>query len=222
MERSILRAASDGAPDPASASGPGSGSRGGAGGPDTPGRDALARGLRSARPAGSLSGNQLSVLSLLYRGGPRTPTDIATAEGQQPQSLTRTFADLERSGLVRRTQSEVDRRQHLLEITPEGLYELGADMAVRDAWLRSRLAGLTETERELLRLAGALLERIADNGPESRLRGVGVDVAGEAGASAIPIRGSGTGHDTGPGTSSGSGNDTDTEGAGAADQPASE
>jgi DNA-binding MarR family transcriptional regulator len=122
----------------------------------------LARGLRSARPAGSLSGNQLSVLSLLHRGGPRTPTDIAAAERQQPQSLTRTFADLERNGLIRRTQSEEDRRQHLLEITPEGRRALGADMAVRDAWLASRLAGLTETERELLRLAGTLMERIAD------------------------------------------------------------
>jgi DNA-binding MarR family transcriptional regulator len=124
----------------------------------------LARGLRSARPAGSLSGNQLSVLSLLHRGGPRTPTDIAAVERQQPQSLTRTFADLERNGLVRRTQSEEDRRRHLLEITPEGRHALGADMAVRDAWLTARLAGLTETERELLRLAGTLMERIADPG----------------------------------------------------------
>lgn len=122
----------------------------------------LARGLRSARPAGALAGNQLSVLSLLYRGGPRTPTDIAALERQQPQSLTRTFADLERTGLIRRTQSETDRRQHLLEITPEGLGALGADMAVRDAWLAERMAALTETERELLRLAGVLMERIAD------------------------------------------------------------
>jgi DNA-binding MarR family transcriptional regulator len=128
----------------------------------------LARRLRAERPAEALPGNQISVLSHLHRGGALTPGDVAAAERQQPQSLTRTFAELERSGLIRRTRSDLDRRQYFLEITPEGRRALGGDMAVRDAWLAERLAALSETEREVLRLAGVLMERLAEEAADPR------------------------------------------------------
>ncbi|WP_329122986.1 MarR family winged helix-turn-helix transcriptional regulator [Streptomyces sp. NBC_01465] len=123
----------------------------------------LARRLRAERPADALSVGKVGVLGHLHRHGPSTPGDIAAAEHQQPQSLTRIFAELERDGLIVRSPSERDRRRVLLELTRDGLVVLVGDMAARDAWLEGAIAGLSETEREVLRLAGALMERIAES-----------------------------------------------------------
>lgn len=121
----------------------------------------LARRLRQERPADALSTNKLSVLSHLYRRGPSTPGDVATAEHQQPQSLTRVFAELELAGLVTRRRSDRDRRAHVLDITAAGREALVRDVAQRDAWLASALAGLTEAEAQLLRLAATLMDKVA-------------------------------------------------------------
>ncbi|MFF3562413.1 MarR family winged helix-turn-helix transcriptional regulator [Streptomyces sp. NPDC002574] len=126
------------------------------------GASRLARRLRAERSPGALSANKVGVLGHLYRRGPATPGDVAAADRQQPQSLTRVFAELERDGLISRTAAEHDRRQTLLALTPAGHAALLADVAERDAWLASALAGLSETEREVLRLAGRLMDRLCD------------------------------------------------------------
>ena len=122
----------------------------------------LARQVRTIRSAGALSANKISVLSHLYRHGPSTPGDVAAADRQQPQSLTRVFAELERDGLVARGTAAADRRQSIITLTEAGTRELLRDVAERDAWLAEALAGLTETERQVLRLAAALMEEIAE------------------------------------------------------------
>lgn len=122
----------------------------------------IARRFRAERPSGGLSPNQLGVLTHLFRDGPATPGEIAANRQQQPQTLTRVFADLERNGFLTRTRSERDHRQVVLEITQSGREALRQDVADRDAWLASALAGLTETERQVLRLAAALMDRISD------------------------------------------------------------
>ncbi len=121
----------------------------------------LGRRLRQERPPASLSPNQLGVLSYLGRHGPATPGEVAAAERQRPQSLTRTFAELETEGLIVRAPDRTDRRQSLLSVTSRGSAVLAEDMANRDTWLAAALATLTDTEREVLRLAGALMERLA-------------------------------------------------------------
>jgi DNA-binding MarR family transcriptional regulator len=121
----------------------------------------LARRLRTERPAGALSSNKISVLAHLHRGGPATPGELAAAEHQRPQSLTRVFAELERAGLVSRSPGYADRRQSVLAITAAGVDELVRDMAHRDAWLISTLAGRTDAERQILRIAGTLMDRLA-------------------------------------------------------------
>jgi DNA-binding MarR family transcriptional regulator len=121
----------------------------------------LARRLRTERPAGALSANKISVLAHLHRGGPATPGELAAAEHQRPQSLTRVFAELERAGLVSRSPGRADRRQSMLALTPAGTDELARDMAQRDAWLISALAGLNDVERQVLRIAGNLMDRLA-------------------------------------------------------------
>jgi DNA-binding MarR family transcriptional regulator len=121
----------------------------------------LVRRLRGERPAGALSGNKLTVLSHLYRLGPSTPGQIAGAEHQQPQSLTRVFAELELAGLITRTRGEQDRREMVLSLTEPGRAALVDDMRGRDAWLAAALAELSETELGVLRLAAGLMDRVA-------------------------------------------------------------
>ncbi|GAA2512629.1 MarR family winged helix-turn-helix transcriptional regulator [Streptomyces longisporus] len=122
----------------------------------------LNRRLRHERGAGSLSPNQLTVLGHLHRHGSATPGEVAAAEHQRPQSLTRVFAELQAEGLIAREPDTVDRRQSVLSLTEAGRQALERDMADRDAWLSVALASLSPTERGLLELAAALMERLAD------------------------------------------------------------
>lgn len=101
------------------------------------------------------------MLAYLNRAGQSTPGAIADAERQRPQSLTRVFTELEREGLITRSPSTEDRRASVLELTPAGRGALSADMADRDAWLAGALEELSETEVELLGIAGRLMDRVA-------------------------------------------------------------
>jgi DNA-binding MarR family transcriptional regulator len=122
----------------------------------------LGRRLKLERPAGSLTSLELSVLGHLHRHGELTPGDIAAAERVQPQTLTRTLASLEHERLISRLEHPQDGRRTLLALTGTGLEALRADMDQRDAWLAAAMDGsLSGTERELLRLASELLERLA-------------------------------------------------------------
>jgi hypothetical protein len=49
----------------------------------------------------------------------------------------------------------------VLAITAAGVAELVRDMAHRDAWLISALADRTDAERQILRIAGTLMDRLA-------------------------------------------------------------
>ena len=123
----------------------------------------LGRRLRLERTAASLTALELSVLGHLHRRGPLTPGDLAAAERVQPQSLTRTLANLEASRLLLREADPADGRRSLLAITESGLVALRGEMQQRDSWLAAAMAAhLTSTEIELLRLAGELMERLAD------------------------------------------------------------
>jgi DNA-binding MarR family transcriptional regulator len=127
----------------------------------------LALRLRAERTSEALSLNKLSVLSDLHRGGPASAGALAASAHQRPQSLTRVFGELESDGLISRTQDESDRRQQVLTITTVGRVALATDMSQRDAWLARALAELTDVECEVLRLAGLLMDRIADATPTS-------------------------------------------------------
>jgi DNA-binding MarR family transcriptional regulator len=122
----------------------------------------LSRRLRTQSREAGLSAAKLSILGHLHRDGAMTPGALAAAEGVQPQSLTRVLADLEEAVYVLRQQDEKDRRQFRLEITPKGREVLVGDAKRRAVWLASAMeARLTDTERELLRLAAELMDRLA-------------------------------------------------------------
>ncbi|WP_269856800.1 MarR family winged helix-turn-helix transcriptional regulator [Streptomyces sp. RPT161] len=126
--------------------------------------------LRHERPPGALSPNKMSVLGHLRRRGPSTPGSIAASEHQQPQSLTRSFAELETDGLITRAPSEEDRRVSVLSITEAGRQALAQDLAQREAWLTEAMGPLTETEQQVLLLAGRLMNRLADTPPTTATR----------------------------------------------------
>jgi DNA-binding MarR family transcriptional regulator len=122
----------------------------------------LGRRLRMERVSGGLTAAELSVLAHLNRRGPLNPGELAAVERVQPQSLTRTLGELERGGHVSRTADAADGRRALLAITQAGVDALRAEMEQRDNWLAVAMKGLTPTEAELLRLAGELIEQLAD------------------------------------------------------------
>jgi DNA-binding MarR family transcriptional regulator len=118
--------------------------------------------LRHERPADSLTANKTIVLAHLRRNGPCTPSAVALAEHQQLQALTRTFSELEASGLIDRKRSKTDGRASIVSITDAGAQALSDDLAQRAGWLSGALCTLSETEQQLLMLAAGLLNRLAD------------------------------------------------------------
>jgi DNA-binding MarR family transcriptional regulator len=123
----------------------------------------LARRLRIERAEPAQTALEMGILAHLNRRGPTTPGALAAAERVQPQSLTRKLASLERQLLAVRQPDDRDRRRSLLAITEAGRQALTGDMRRRDAWLASAMAlRLTRAEQELLRIAGELMDRLAD------------------------------------------------------------
>ncbi|SRR5579884_2852546 len=121
----------------------------------------LARQLRATRASGALSNSKLMVLRLLHRNGVMTGSALAAELGVQPQSLTRLFAGLESDGLISRKPDSADRRQTLINLTARGGEALAADLLERRRRLAEAMTRvLTPAEREVLRLAAELMEKV--------------------------------------------------------------
>lgn len=92
-----------------------------------------------------------------------TASELARLEHLQPQSLTRTVADLEEGQLIQRSQDESDRRQLLISITEAGTHLLTVDGQAQTRWLASVMAShLSEVEQDILVIAADLIDRICD------------------------------------------------------------
>jgi DNA-binding MarR family transcriptional regulator len=104
-----------------------------------------------------------AVLGRLDREGPLTTAELAAAEKMRPQSMGQTIAELEAQGLVSRRPDEHDGRRKLLELTAAGSEMLADDRRRRVGWLAEAIdAELSAEERDVLRRAVLLLERLAD------------------------------------------------------------
>jgi DNA-binding MarR family transcriptional regulator len=112
-------------------------------------------------PDNPLSMGAMAVLGCLFRNGDLTVGELAAHERVQPPSMTRTVNALESGGFITRRAHETDGRQVVVSLSDTGRATLLADRARRDAWLARRLRGLTPGERETLRHAAPLLERLA-------------------------------------------------------------
>jgi len=92
---------------------------------------------------------QLSALSVLVFGGPRSLGELADAEQVRPPTMSRIVAGLERSGLVRRHATE-DGRRVRLEASAKGRKILEAGRQRRVESLAKALASFTDKERRQL------------------------------------------------------------------------
>ncbi len=120
----------------------------------------LARRLRGERAGHALTLTQVSALATLAREGPLSPSELAAHEQVQPPSMTRVLAALEERGLIGRTRHASDGRQHVVTLTKNAHDLLREDRRRREAWLAQRLAQLSAEERDMLRRAVPIIDRI--------------------------------------------------------------
>jgi len=78
------------------------------------------RHVRREDPPTGVPPAQLSALSVLAFGGPRTLGELAAAEQVRPPTMTRIVQGLESAGLVRRVRDAGDGRVHRLHATARG------------------------------------------------------------------------------------------------------
>jgi DNA-binding MarR family transcriptional regulator len=122
----------------------------------------LSRRLRNQRIDTSVTLSQLSALSTLRRHGAMSPGELAAHERVQPPSMTRVVVALEGMGLVTRTPHPTDGRQVIIELTPAATDLLAADARAREAWLSGRLHDLSAEERDVLRNALEIMDKLAN------------------------------------------------------------
>lgn len=125
----------------------------------------LSRSLRSQRSEEleSLPAPQVGALATLERHGTLALHELARHEKVRPPSMNRIVGQLEERGLVERMAHPTDGRQVLFAPTREGRALIKEDRRRRDAWLAQRLRELTPREREILRAAAPVLEKLANS-----------------------------------------------------------
>jgi DNA-binding MarR family transcriptional regulator len=121
----------------------------------------LARRLRQMRDESlELTTNQLSAMSVLLNNGDLLMGELAAMEKVQPPSMTRIVNGLESQGFLARRADPADKRQSVVALTDSGKQVLLANRRRRDEWLAMRIAELEPEEREVLRKAVSILEKV--------------------------------------------------------------
>src|SRR5256884_3540282 len=116
----------------------------------------LLRRLRVRDRESGIGPAQLSALSVLVFGGPRSLGELAEAEQVRPPTMSRIVSGLERAGLVRRGKTE-DRRRVRLEATAKGTRILQEGRRRRVESLAQALSSPSSEDREKL---SALLDHL--------------------------------------------------------------
>src|SRR5229473_3767992 len=109
----------------------------------------LLRRLRVRDRESGIGPAQLSALSVLVFGGPRSLGELAEAEQVRPPTMSRIVAGLERAGLVRRHATE-DGRRVRLEATAKGTKILQEGRRRRVESLEHALSSLSQEEQHRL------------------------------------------------------------------------
>src|SRR2546421_9181949 len=119
----------------------------------------LLRRLRVRDRESGVGPAQLSALSVLVFGGPRSLGELADAEQVRPPTMSRIVSGLTAAGLVRREATEDGRRVRLVA-TVKGTKILWEGRKRRVESLANALATLDETEQGRLRELAELLPEI--------------------------------------------------------------
>jgi DNA-binding MarR family transcriptional regulator len=119
----------------------------------------LLRRLRVRDRESGVGPAQLSALSVLVFGGPRSLGELAEAEQVRPPTMSRIVAGLERSGLVKRRKTE-DGRRVRLEASAKGTKILQEGRKRRVESLANALSVLSDSERQRLAELVDVLQQI--------------------------------------------------------------
>jgi DNA-binding MarR family transcriptional regulator len=122
----------------------------------------LLRRLRVRDRESGIGPAQLSALSVLVFGGPRSLGELAEAEQVRPPTMSRIVAGLERVGLVRRHATE-DGRRVRLEATAKGTKILQEGRKRRVESLSRAVSTLPPKELQRLGEFTALLQHVIRN-----------------------------------------------------------
>lgn len=121
----------------------------------------LARRLRLENADSELSDTQFGVLAVLNRFGPHTLSVLADRERVSAPSMNRTVNFLQDRGYLRRDADAADKRRSNIIITAEGAAVVRDTIDKRDAWLTSRMRGLSTDDRATLAAASEIMDRLA-------------------------------------------------------------
>jgi DNA-binding MarR family transcriptional regulator len=119
----------------------------------------LLRKLRVRDRESGIGPSQLSALSVLVFGGPRSLGELADAEQVRPPTMSRIVVGLEKAGLIRR-QSTDDKRRIRLEPTAKGTKILQEGRMRRVNSLAHALESLPPKELQQLGEAVKLIENL--------------------------------------------------------------
>ncbi len=123
----------------------------------------LRRRLANERdPQNQLSLSVMAVLGALFRHGELTVGELAAFERVQPPTMTRKVSFLEEGGYVARRPHATDGRVVVVSLTEQGRATVLSDRTRRDEWLARQLRDLTPAERDVLRAAAPIIQRLSD------------------------------------------------------------
>jgi DNA-binding MarR family transcriptional regulator len=108
---------------------------------------------------GPLAPHLMSILSGL-RHGPLTPGELAARERVSAPSMSKSVATLVEQGLVERTADPEDARRCPLTLSERGWEVIHSAAVNRDSFMVQRLAGLSASDREVLRQAAHILTEV--------------------------------------------------------------
>ncbi len=120
----------------------------------------VARRIRSQRVNTDITLSQLSALATVKKCGPLSAGEVASIERVRPPSMTKILSSLEGAGWIGRRAHPDDRRQSIISVTQSGLNLLAAETRARDEWLAKRLVDLSAEDRDVLRKAIDVLDRL--------------------------------------------------------------
>ena len=104
---------------------------------------------------------QLSALSVLVFGGPKSLATLAEAEQVKPPTMSRIVAGLLRAKLVHRRTDKQDRRAVIIEAKEKGVRIMQEGRRLRVEALALAVRGLPRREIARLREAAEVMERLS-------------------------------------------------------------
>jgi DNA-binding MarR family transcriptional regulator len=104
---------------------------------------------------------QLSALSVLVFGGPKSLAELAEAEQVKAPTMSRIVAGLLREKLVRRRTDEQDRRAVVIQATEKGIRIMQEGRRHRVEALAAAVLGLPQNKIAQLREAAQVMELLS-------------------------------------------------------------